>query len=270
MLVSLRGNYATVDREPIAKQIVRDQLLELGVRPGGVLIVHTSFHETGPVEGGPAGLIAALLQALGDGGTLVMPSMTCDDDKPFDPGQTPCLDEMGVLADTFWRQEGTLRSDSPHSFAAIGVDAETITRPHPVEVPHGHDSPVGHVLDLHGQVLLLGVGHDSNTTIHLAENLAGVRYRVPKYATVEQKGRRKRIHYGETDHCCQRFGQLDDWLGDKQATGTVGHTTARLADSRDIVDTAVEHLRQNETAFLHPFGVDSECDAARASIPAWR
>jgi aminoglycoside 3-N-acetyltransferase len=52
------------------------QLLELGVRPGGVLLVHTSFRAVGPVEGGPLGLIAALRQALGTGGTLVMPTMT--------------------------------------------------------------------------------------------------------------------------------------------------------------------------------------------------
>lgn len=268
MLVALRGNYATLDRVPIAKHIVRDQLLDLGVQPGGVLIVHTSFRETGPIEGGPGGLIEALRQALGHGGTLVMPSMTYDDDNPFDPGQTPCLDELGVVADTFWRQPGVLRSDSPHSFAAIGDCAGTVTKPHPVEVPHGPDSPVGHVLRLDGQVLLLGVGHDSNTTIHLAENVAGVRYRLPKYVTVGQNGHRKRIYYGETDHCCQRFSQLDEWLADKQATGPVGHGSARLAASRDIVDTAVQHLDQNETVFLHPFGVDSECDAARASIPA--
>lgn len=238
------------------------------MRPGGVLIVHASFSATGPIEGGPVGLIEALRHALGDDGTLVMPSMTYDDDTPFDPETTPCLEEMGVLADTFWRQHGALRSDSPHSFAAIGNCAETVTRPHPVEVPHGPDSPVGRVFGLQGQVLLLGVGHDSNTTIHLAENMAGVRYRVPKYATIAQNGSRKRIYYGETDHCCQRFSQLDDWLGEKQAIGTVGHATARLAASRDIVDTVIEHLNQNETIFLHPFGVDPECDAARASIPA--
>jgi hypothetical protein len=32
------------------------------------------------------------------------------------------------------------------------------------------------------------------------------------------------------------------------------------------VETAVEHLRNDETAFLHPLGVDVECDEARASL----
>lgn len=73
-------------------------------------------------------------------------------------------------------------------------------------------SPVGRVRDLDGQVLLLGVGHDANTTLHLAELLAGVPYRTSKYCTILQNGRPVRIDYGENDHCCQRFALADEWL----------------------------------------------------------
>jgi hypothetical protein len=41
-----------------------------------------------------------------------------------------------------------------------------------------------------------------------------------------------------------------------------------LARSRDIVDAAVAQLRLNETVFLHPAGICSECDEARASLAA--
>lgn len=51
-----------------------EQLRALSVRPGGVLLVHTSYRAVRPVEGGPAGLIDALCAALTPGGTLVMPS----------------------------------------------------------------------------------------------------------------------------------------------------------------------------------------------------
>ena len=141
--------------------------------------MHTAFSKVKPVEGGPDGLIAALRSALGPGGTLVMPSMSDDDEQPFDRQRTPCAG-MGVVAERFWRQPGVLRSDSPHAFAAIGPRAAAITAPHPWDFPHGPDSPVGRVHDLDGQVLLLGVGHDADTTVHLAEALAGVRYRQPK------------------------------------------------------------------------------------------
>jgi aminoglycoside 3-N-acetyltransferase len=192
-----------------------------------------------------------------------MPSMADDDDIPFDRARMPCR-AVGLAADTFWRLPGVLRSDNPHAFAALGPHAARITEPHPIDIPHGVDSPPGRVLHLDGSVLLLGVGHDCNTTLHVAEALAGVRYRQPKYATVLENGKPKRYEYGETDHCCERFALLDEWLGEQQRRGKVGNAEARLARSRDIVAAALERLRRNETVFLHPAGACAECDLARA------
>ena len=88
--------------DEVSIDAVAQQLLELRVKPGGVLVVHTAFSKIRPVEGEPSGLIEALRGALGPDGTLVMPSMTSDGDHLFDPKTTPCLD-MGIVADTFWR-----------------------------------------------------------------------------------------------------------------------------------------------------------------------
>jgi aminoglycoside 3-N-acetyltransferase len=200
----------------------------------------------------------------------VMPSMSYDDDHPFDKRRSPCP-EMGVVADTFWRLPGVMRSDNNHAFAAAGPLAETILAPHPVDVPHGLDSPVGRVYELDGQVLLLGVGHDSNTTIHLAENLAEVRYRREKYITLLRDGKPVRFDYREVDHCCQNFALVDGWLEERklQRHGKVGHAEARLMRSPDVVSAVTERLRENETIFLHPPGVDEECDDARASLATY-
>lgn len=241
--------------------------LELGVKPGGVLLVHTSFSKIKPIEGGPLGLISALRSALGSDGTLVMPSMSYDDDHPFDKTKSPCP-EMGIVADTFWRLPGVLRSDNNHAFAAVGRLAEKIVAPHPMDVPHGLASPVGRVYESDGQVLLLGVDHGSNTTIHLCENLAGVRYRRAKYITVLKDGQSTRFDYREIDHCCQNFALVDGWLDEKQNQrhGRIGNGETRLMRSRDIVNVVTSHLKQDETIFLHPQGVDEECDDARASL----
>ena len=241
--------------------------LELGVKPGGVLLVHTSFSKIKPIEGGPLGLISALRSALGSDGTLVMPSMSYDDDHPFDKTKSPCP-EMGIVADTFWRLPDVLRSDNNHAFAAVGRLAEKIVAPHPMDVPHGLASPVGRVYEMDGQVLLLGVDHGSNTTIHLCENLAGVRYRRAKYITVLKDGQPTRFDYREIDHCCQNFALVDGWLDEKQNQrhGRIGNGETRLMRSRDIVNVVTSHLKQDETIFLHPQGVDEECDDARASL----
>ena len=252
----------TLDRHRLVRQ-----LQELGVEAGDVLLVHTAFSKVRPVAGGPAGLIAALQEALGPAGTLVMPSMTSDDGRAFDRRSTPCPD-MGVVADTFWRLAGVARSDNPHAFAARGRESAAIVSPHPIDPPHGADSPVGRVHELDGRVLLLGAGHDANTTIHLAENLAGVRYRRDAHVTVLEAGRPARLDYREIDHCCQRFELVGDWLdaAGLERRGEVGHAEARLMRSREVVRLVAARLRQEETVFLHPPGTDVECDDAWRSL----
>lgn len=141
-----------------------DQLRSLGVEEGGVLLVHTSFRAVGPVQDGPEGLIAALQEALGEGGTLVMPAWASSE-ALFDPVRSEVSKSLGIVAQTFWRLPGALRNDHVHAFAARGPRAEEILRdPLPVP-PHAPASPVGRVHELDGQVLLLGVNHDADTTI---------------------------------------------------------------------------------------------------------
>lgn len=258
-----------MDRNEISTAAVAAQLRALGVQPGGVLLVHASFRAVRPVEGGPPGLIRAFRDALGPDGTLVMPSWTGDDGSPFDPATTPASADLGIVADTFWRLPGVARSEHLFAFAAVGPRAEEVTSgPLPLP-PHTPESPVGRVHDLDGQVLLLGVGHDADTTLHLAELRAGVPYRVPKHCTILRDGRPVRIEYGENDHCCERFALADGWLRARglQREGRVGHAHARLARARDVVEVARERLARDPLVFLHPLDATcAECDAARTSV----
>ena len=126
-------------------QVTR-QLLDLGVQPGGCCWYTAPFSRW-LVEDGPEGLIAALWSALGWEGTLVMPSMTADDDHPFDRATSFCIGmassprPLAAAGRTAQRQPARL-------LAAAGPQAARITAPHPVDVPHGLDSPVGRVYEL--------------------------------------------------------------------------------------------------------------------------
>jgi aminoglycoside 3-N-acetyltransferase len=244
------------------------QLRELGVKPGSVLLVHTSFRAVRPVEDGPAGLIRALQSAVSSAGTLVMPTTTSGTER-FDPRRTP-VDGMGITADLFWRQDGVVRSTHPGaSFAARGPHAEFICSAHPLSPPHGPDSPVGRVHDLDGDVLLLGVKHSENTTLHLAESIAGVPYSVSHPCVVIVDGATRTVMIPETDHCCRRFALADEWLdaAGHQRHGRVGGAQARLARSRDIVSAATARLASDPVIFLcSPSEGCGECDRARASI----
>ncbi|MCP3802247.1 AAC(3) family N-acetyltransferase [Allokutzneria sp. A3M-2-11 16] len=245
------------------------QLRELGVRAGDVLVVHSSFRAVRPVADGPLGVITALRTALGDSGTLVMPSMTGGENvEPYDPRQSPTRN-MGVVAETFWRLPGVLRGDHPTStFAAVGPHAEQIVAPQPLSPPHGLDSPVGRAYELGGSVLLLGVGHDANTTMHLAEDLAGVPYKAQDRALVRDGDRVREVFITEPDHCCQGFSVADDWLRESglQREGRVGNAEARLFAARDLVRLVVPRLTADPLRFLCAEGSGCEdCDAARSS-----
>ena len=198
-----------------------------------------------------------------------MPSWTGNDEEAFDPITTSASEDLGVVADAFWRLPGIVRSNHPFAFAAAGPQAARITAGSLPLPPHCLESSVGRVHDLDGQVLLLGVGHDADTTLHLAEVLAGVPYRISKYCTVLQDGRPIRIRYEENDHCCTRFALADEWLRARrvQSEGRVGHAEARLVRARDIVAAALEHLTRDPLVFLHASSVGcAECDEARESI----
>ena len=257
-------------RHPVSVTDVVGQLYALGVEEGDVLLVHTSFRAAGPIDRGPVGLIEALSLSLGPQGTLVMPSWTGDDDRPFDPLATPASSDLGVVANTFWQLPSVRRSRHPFACAARGPKAARIVSDDLVLPPLQHDSPVGKVLDHDGKILLLGVEHDANSTLHLAELLAGVPYRRQKHITVLRDTKPVRIDYLENDHCCQRFRLADEWLRQRglQSEGTVGHAPSRLMWSRDLIETVVPHLKRDPFTFLHPRGSDcQDCADAWRSIP---
>lgn len=84
-------------------------------------------------------------------------------------------------------------------------------------------------------------------------------------------GRVTQVEYGENDPCCARFSLADEWLRCRglQSEGNVGYAHARLADARDIVAVALEHLALDPLLFLHPASAGcGECDEARQSVPA--
>jgi len=162
-----------------------------------------------------------------------------------------------------------LRSDHPEAFAAAGPHARAIVAgPLPLP-PHIPESPVGRVHDLDGKVLLLGVNHNNDTTLHLAELLGNVPYRVPVHVTVLRDGRPVRIDFGENDHCCERFRLADEWLRERglQQEGQVGYAEARLFRARDVVRVAVEQLSRDPLIFLHPADAGcADCDEARETV----
>ena len=109
------------------------QFLAAGVRPGGVLLLHSSLSSLGIVPGGADTVIDALLHALGPSGTLVFPTLSylfCTKESPaFDVRSTPT--NLGAIPSAALRRAGALRSLHPtHSCCALGARAEEVVGRH--------------------------------------------------------------------------------------------------------------------------------------------
>jgi len=155
--------------------IFSTQLLELGVQPGGVLLVHSSLRSLGPQAGGAEAVIAGLREALGPYGTLLLPALSyasVSPDQPiFDQRQTPSC--VGALAEYFRTRPGTLRSLHPtHSICGVGPLAGELLAGHELDsTPVGPHSAFARLPGAQGQILFLGCGMGPNTSMHGVEEL---------------------------------------------------------------------------------------------------
>ena len=155
-------------------------LHRIGVRPGGMLLVHSSLSAMGFVPGGSCAVINFLRRAVGPSGTLVFPTHSWRaanaGERVFDVRNTPSC--VGTLTEVFRNMRGSHRSLHPtHSVAASGPAARELIRDHHLSAtPCGVGTPYHRLLAAGGQILLLGVGLESNTAFHTVEALADVDY----------------------------------------------------------------------------------------------
>lgn len=244
---------------------ISHDLRHLGVETGDVLVVHTALSSLGWVVGGAAAVVDALLEVVGPEGTVSMPAHSGDWSDPsgwenppvpsqwwrdinegrpaFDPYATP-LREMGAVAENLLLRRTTLRSGHPlHSHMATGRHAEQLVASHPFDDAFGDRSPLGRLYELDAKVLLLGVGHDRNTSLHLAESRA-------QWSGKTQVEFRSRVMTSDGPTSTTWMGDDVD-AGDFDALGRhletvcevrvakVAQAESRLARMRTLVDAAV-------------------------------
>ncbi len=161
---------------------------QLGIRDMPV-IAHASYKSFGGVDGGPQTVVDAMLASFA---SVIMPTHTYktmvtpqvgprhngidyerwyphslnaefyDPDMPSDP-------LMGIIPETLRRQTGAKRSSHP-ILSFSGVCADDILATQTLDNPL---APIRKLVELDGWVVLMGVNHTVNTSIHCAEKMTG-------------------------------------------------------------------------------------------------
>ncbi len=265
----------------VTRSLLAHDLEELGLRPGGTAMVHCRMRSLGHVVGGAETVVRALLNILGPEGTLM--AYTGWQDEPpdgfgdldeearlayleehpaYDPRVALSRRDHGRVAEALRTWPGSRHSGHPEAgVAAVGPLAGTLTAGHPYDDAYGAGTPYARLVDLGGQVVLLGAPLESATLVHHAEAVARVpgKRRVSYRYPVLEDGERVWRSFSDIDTSEGAF-PYERLLGEEDyiehiarsalAAGVgrsrpVGDGIAHLFEARGLVEHAVAWIEQN-------------------------
>jgi aminoglycoside N3'-acetyltransferase len=157
----------------VTKPMIEANLHSLGLGRGDAVEVHSSLSAFGWVDGGAATIVDALMSVVGAEGALIMSAYRVSDDIPLTEEdkargiqwKVKVLPEdssepigMGAVVAEFLQRPSVVCGSGIHRVCAWGRDADRHR--------HGYE----YLLDIDGWTLLLGVGIDACSSLHLAED----------------------------------------------------------------------------------------------------
>lgn len=245
----------------VNKNQILEGLKELSVKPGDTVEVHSSLSSFGRIQGGSAAMVDALMEAVGPNGSLVMSAYRVSPSYPLSlkekmlgikwkvkvlPEKSTDKTGMGAIVEEFSRRPGVVLGKGLHRNAAWGKDARLLSR--------GYD----YLLNRDGLVLLLGVGIDRCSSLHLAEQSVPLPTEIEAIFEVPQRLKKIypeniwQIGYGETPR--------DPWqevYQEADKKGLVRHRRIGLAECHlfkaNAVVSILKHRRKNNPYQLYGF-----------------
>jgi len=249
---------------------IHNDLLNLGIRAGDILLVHSSLSSIGWVCGAAQAVVIALQQVITENGTLIMPAHSGANSDPAEWKNPPVPKEwlqpiyenmpafdvnltqtrgMGSIAELFRTLPQVFRSNHPQvSFVSQGKFAKDITSNHKLTPQFGMESPIGKMYELNAKVLLLGVGYDSCTCFHLAEALNEKMPIMKMGAAIIENNKRIWKWFEDFDYNSEDdFEKLGDAFEKTNSVviGKVGKAECKVFQMKAGVDFAKEWLQCN-------------------------
>ncbi|MBL26497.1 MAG: AAC(3) family N-acetyltransferase [Rhodospirillaceae bacterium] len=254
--------------ELATKTKIVDDLMSAGIKKGDTLLAHTSLSKLGFVPGAAQTVIASLLEVVGPGGTLMMPTYSgelsdpaewrhppipeswvqpiIDETPPYDPRLTPTR-RMGVVAELFRHYPGVIRSPHPQSsFAAIGPNAEGLVSQHPLNYRFGPESPLGKLKDVGGKILLLGAPLNTCSFLYLTQLYMENNVEIIRKSPIRKDGKSVWVEYKDVVYSNKWFEEAINYLLKiKVAERTkIGSADSYILPARETIDAVLIWRRQ--------------------------
>ena len=255
---------------------LRADLENIGVRPGDVLVVHSSLKSMGHVEGGAECVIAALTDAIGPEGTLILPTFTFASSYStsfFSNKETPSC--VGAISEAFRKMEGVIRTNHPtHSASLRGKLMYEMTEGELLDdTPMGTHSPFRRLPCVGAKILMLGCPFATNSYMHALEEEAGMEYALrghQTYTVIDENGKEytrqvRRHNFGRPEgNLYQKYDRALEILdaGDYKIA-TVHGARSVLIDSVALKEKSLKKLKEDSMFFvddpngLYPNGCSS-------------
>ena len=236
--------------------LLTDQLRAIGLRRNDIVLIHSSYKSLGIPH--PEDFILAVLEVIGDQGTLLMPALSYLQipANVHNTNTTPTC--VGYLTEYFRKRPGTLRSLHPtHSVCGIGYQVHALLDSHKEDTtPCGQNSPFNKLFYQKGKILMVGCGLKPNTSMHAVEEYAHPPYLFGPptvYTITDAQGKTFEKTY--TRHNFkgydQRYDRVNGILRDQGLkTGLIGKATSHLIACEILFEKALEKLRQNPLYFV--------------------
>jgi aminoglycoside N3'-acetyltransferase len=148
-------------------------LRKIGLKKNSNVFIHSSWDEFYNYNGGINDFIDSILNEIGPGGTLAMPSYPFlrSDNSIFDLKKTPT--QAGIIAETFRKYPGVKRSINRHSVCCIGPMSDFLLSEHKNSVTSWDEkSPYYKLAEIEATVITLGLGkYFVGTIMHCADSV---------------------------------------------------------------------------------------------------
>jgi aminoglycoside 3-N-acetyltransferase len=257
---------------------LRTALFKLGLSHTPV-IAHASLSAFGEVVGGAETLLRATLDSVW---ALVMPAFTYQTmitpevgppnngltygaeldlnrmAEPFTPDK-PVDKQMGILPETLRHQPRAKRTPHPiQSFT--GIYADKFLAAQTLQNPLG---PIGALAEADGWILLLGVDHTVNTSIHYAERLAS-RKQFTRWALLPDRIIECPGFPGDSSG----FEAIAPDLVNETRIVKVGNATVQAMPLRALIQAVTDRIKADPLALLCQREDCQRCNAVRVTVSA--